>query len=38
MFTPELASEYLGTLLGAYGIGWALGYVVRSLERLFDLL
>lgn len=38
MWTTELATEYLWLLFGSWAVGWGLGYLVRAIERAFDLL
>lgn len=38
MWTTELAGEYLGLLIGSWAIGWGLGYLVRAVERVFDMM
>jgi hypothetical protein len=38
MWTDLLRAEYIGLLIGAFGIGWGLGYMVRAVERVFDML
>lgn len=37
-WSEQLAAEYLGLLIGAWGIGWALGYLIRSVERFFEAI
>lgn len=38
MWTTELAAEYLGLLMGSFGLGFALGLLVRSVYRTLEML